>query len=100
MANKWTYAGSIGTLIILTILATTLYVSDYRLILQELKGDLFLLDFSNDKIEILSRSFTHNYIRWLYKDDYAKMYFGRDLVDTYYWRVYEGAKQIQRSEEH
>jgi len=88
--NEWKEYGKAagGAVLILAVLVSTLYSTDYRSILEQYPDqDLILLDFDEDKIEFLARSFVPDveYVRWSFVDEHTNMYFGRNKVgDSFY----------------
>ena len=96
MDKKYVIGGSILGILLITVLVSTLYIADYKQILSDNPNDdLFLLSFNNtDKIELLGRSQTHDFIRWKYENGASKMYLGSDLSATSIWKLFEGNKQI------
>ena len=87
-----------GVFVVLVVIATQLYASDYRNILNAYpNAQLILLPYvSEDKIELLGRDTSGNveFIRWKYEGAKIKTYFGSRLKDTSYVQIFEGTRGI------
>ncbi len=90
---EYNTTGLILGILIITVLGSTLYASDYRAILEDNpQQDFFLLDFmesSRPHLETLMRSTDENidYYRWRYEDDYSKFYMQSNLVAETSWQL-------------
>lgn len=90
MTTKWkTYGGALGgAVLIIFVLANSLYMKDYRLILDQYPdNDLILLDYSESKVEFLARTVHPDieFLRWKFQDEHTHIYFGNNKVgDSFY----------------
>ncbi|NOR84833.1 DUF2341 domain-containing protein, partial [archaeon] len=93
----------IGTFLILSVFAFQLSgIQNYRDILDEYpQYDLILLTNDTvDRLELLGRSYSEHeeFYRWSFKDGKVKTYIASDLIDTSYWQLFKGTKQIYYNE--
>ena len=96
--KKYQLSTIIGLLLVLSV-SGTLYISDYRAILSEVSDEqLVLLDYapSFNRLELITKLAPEGveFTRFLYRDDYMKVYYGRDLVAKSSWQVFQGSKQV------
>ena len=92
-----------GTLLILGVYANEMTgIQNYRNILDEYpEYDLILLTNDTvDRLELLGRSYSEHekFYRWNFKDGKVKTYIASDLIDTSYWQLFQGTKQIYYNE--
>ena len=89
MITKWDATKSVaGAILILSILTSSIYMSDYRKILDENPSkDLILLEYSDDRLDFLARSAVPEveFLRWRFDNGHTIIYFGNNKVgDSFY----------------
>src|SRR3990167_6374215 len=84
-------SGAVG---IITV-NSELSASNYRQLLSEHpEQQVLVLKNVSGNVEVLSRG-DSDFMRWKYVKDKTSVYFGTDLVDTAYWRVFNGTRQVK-----
>ena len=97
MSFKYTPILIIGFLLIIAVASEELRISNYRqLLLENPDQDLIFITNITNRYELLGRAVRPDveFFRWKYQDDEIKYYFGRDLVDTSYWQLFEGSTGV------
>ena len=101
--KKTKVASTVGSgAVVILITYLTLFMGDYRDILAEYPDASLILisklDENNqaEKIELLARSYNPDieFLRWKYEEDKLNLYYGRNLIDSSYWQVFQGTSGV------
>jgi len=101
--KKTKVASTVGSgAVVILITYLTFFMGDYRDILAEYPDASLILISKLDendqalKIELLARSYNPDieFIRWKYEEDRLNLYYGRNLIDSSYWQVFQGTSGV------
>ena len=100
MVSKTTKIGiALGGIILIVVASTTLYLSDYRNLLDMNPNRVaVLIDYQNvDRLELVTRGMSYatnkEVLRWRYDSSGFKLYSNARLLVTSNWVVYTGTKK-------